>query len=1307
MTLKHLTALWIVVFNLCGALVQAQQYHFTQYSLYQGLTQSQVRRIFPDSRGFLWVATEGSGISCFDGVSFINYSTDEGLSGNMIRSVFEDKNGNLWLGVKDHFVSIFNGTKFYNIDSLYPGETIFDMVMDKTGNIFLGGNDGLYVYENKRFRKISLQPEIKNINCMRIDADDKIWIGTSEYGIFEYIHGFARQYKGNFRDVFCFGTDFFGNRLFGTSHGVFIMDNDNLRPFSTPAGQSMAVRAIITDKTGNTWFGTMGDGIYRFDGKKWTHFNKSNGLPSDYIMNLLEDEGRNIWIGTNGGGLCKYEGEMFTHYGIPEGLGGVPVMTINADKQGNIWLGTFGKGAFKYDGKKFIHYGVNEGLTSQVIYSIACDYEGNLWMGSEDNGLFIYNGKHFRHFTRSDGFYDGQVLSLMVDHMGNVWAGTYGAGVFVYCQHRFIQFSTNDGLSTDNIFAVFEDSKHNIWLGTESKGVDMLYIGDNFTGFIEKKQPVKNNLLNISSNLGLRNNEILSITEDQDGNIWLGSFGGGIYRFDPDRKITPFTRKDGLVSNNIFFVFCDKQNQIWAGSDAGITKITIDRQTGRFNPVHFGKEDGFAGVETNLNAYYQDKTGCIWIGTINGVTMYNPSCEKVLLNAPKLYVTSVSLSDGEPEWENPANGDTAWHMFPGNFVIHQSKIHITFHWTGIDLNAPGKVRYSYMLEGYDTVWSKPSPDKTVTFTYLTPGNYCFRVISANGQGVWNTEPVSVSFRIISPYHYLRWLFFGGPVFVIVVLMIILRWRRVSHEKEKEQLEDYIEVRTNQILNEKLVTVQQKEKLLEQAERLEIANRELEKLSLAASKTDNAIVITDSDYNIEWANDGFTKLTGYTLDDFIKEKGRNLLQCSYSPDIEEILRKCVENKESVTYSNQFITRNGDKRWFQTTLTPIFTEEGIKQIVAIDSDITYLKEINEKLEMLSLVASKTDNSVIIMDKLGNIEWVNEGFHRMYQMSLEECKKMYGNSICDIPKNSNHKELIEQSIAELKSQVFIGQLNVGQDTEKWIQTVLTPIFDNQQLVKIIAVESDITRLKEAEYEIQSEKEKTDSLLLNILPPETAEELKVRGYATPRFYKNVSVVFADFEDFTHSCEHLSPQEIVTTLQFYFGQFDDISDKYFVEKIKTIGDAYMCVGGLPIPNRSHAFDTVLFALELQQFINDLHRKGPNTMPNQWRLRIGIHTGPVVAGVVGKKKFIYDIWGDTVNIASRMEGTCEPGKINISGAVFDKIKNFFVCNYRGKIEVKNRGAIDMYYIEALKPEYSVNGMGRQPNERFKTYISRL
>jgi len=417
--------------------------------------------------------------------------------------------------------------------------------------------------------------------------------------------------------------------------------------------------------------------------------------------------------------------------------------------------------------------------------------------------------------------------------------------------------------------------------------------------------------------------------------------------------------------------------------------------------------------------------------------------------------------------------------------------------------------------------------------------------------------------------------------------------------------------------------------------------------------------------------------------------------------------------------------------------------------LKSSISFLKllqEINlqreqiisheDELNKLSLIIKKSANSVIILNTNGDIEWVNEGFTRVYGYALEQVYELYGKNIRDFASNSQMSwEKFQHVLDTQQSISYVNKFISSSGQVKWLQTTLTPIFEGNKIDKIVAIETNISKEKEAEIKLkrqkeelerlakelkekhetlikqrnflQDERKKIDLMLENIMPKHVVKSLIHHGYAKPRSYRKATVMFADFKSFTKACKNLTPEQIVNYLNFFFTKFDDIVVDHFIEKIKTIGDAYMCVGGVPVRNKSHAFDVVLAALKFQYFLSNLDLFDKEKKYPRWELRIGVHTGPLIAGIVGKIKFAYDVWGDTVNTAQRIQSACEPGKINISATTYEIIKEHFICEPRGLIEVKHGGKVEMYYVKGLKPEYAFDKAGFLPNKQFNKFYSSL
>lgn len=240
---------------------------------------------------------------------------------------------------------------------------------------------------------------------------------------------------------------------------------------------------------------------------------------------------------------------------------------------------------------------------------------------------------------------------------------------------------------------------------------------------------------------------------------------------------------------------------------------------------------------------------------------------------------------------------------------------------------------------------------------------------------------------------------------------------------------------------------------------------------------------------------------------------------------------------------------------------------------------------------------------------------------------------------------------------------------------------------------------KIEKQSLELKTDKDKIDGLLLNLLPPPVTEELHSRGRITPIFFESATVLTTDFVNFTKNANRMTPISLVKALDIKFSQFDEIMDKYDLVKLNTIGDSYICAGGIPATHTTHALDCVLAALDIVNFIKkEKVRNQKNGMGN-WDVRVGINTGPIMAGIVGENQFVYDIWGDAVHKASRIENLDEPNRINISESTYELIKDYFDCEECIRIPIRGRGFINMYYVNRIKSQFSRDDAGNYPNER--------
>jgi adenylate cyclase len=351
-------------------------------------------------------------------------------------------------------------------------------------------------------------------------------------------------------------------------------------------------------------------------------------------------------------------------------------------------------------------------------------------------------------------------------------------------------------------------------------------------------------------------------------------------------------------------------------------------------------------------------------------------------------------------------------------------------------------------------------------------------------------------------------------------------------------------------------------------------------------------------------------------------------------------------------------------------------GVYQKINIDSALYYL---NKAL----ILAKKTGSSNTEMEIYGNLTAYFEKIHD--DKNAYQNYRLYTDlkdSFFSVDKSKAIAELQTKYDTE-KDQEKIASLTGARKFDGLLRNSLI-IFIGMVLVIVIVLYSryrfEIRTIKT----IRAEKSRSDELLLNILPSETAEELKKYGKTTARGYDEISVLFADIKGFTIIAEQMSAQDLVADLDQYFGSFDLITARYGMEKIKTIGDAYLCAGGLPDATKGTPAEVIKAALEMQQCVEKIKQEKILKNEPYFEIRVGVNTGPLVAGVVGIKKFAYDIWGDTVNTAARIQQNCETGKVNISATTYEKIKDSFNCTFRGNIEAKNKGLIAMYYVDGVK-----------------------
>lgn len=354
------------------------------------------------------------------------------------------------------------------------------------------------------------------------------------------------------------------------------------------------------------------------------------------------------------------------------------------------------------------------------------------------------------------------------------------------------------------------------------------------------------------------------------------------------------------------------------------------------------------------------------------------------------------------------------------------------------------------------------------------------------------------------------------------------------------------------------------------------------------------------------------------------------------------------------------------------------------------LTYMSDILLEKGDFETALSYANNSLTLAKKYGLKEQIADAYLKLSELNefkgrLRPSLDNYKNYIAyrDSVKSVSEAQAIAEIVRERNETQNQKERDLAEQEKRNQKYIIIGIGIALFIIGLLAFglyrrNLFITRTKKL---IEDERNRSDKLLLNILPEQTAAELKNSGHVEAKKHEEVSVLFTDFKGYTNYAEDLLPEMLVKSISFYFSEFDKITEKYGLEKIKTIGDAYMCAGGLPYPDSDHAKHTVLAAQEMIAFVASVKKDLTKDYAN-FDIRIGISSGPVVAGVVGTKKFAYDIWGDTVNVASRMESMSEVGKINISELTYALVKSDFVCEDRGEFDIKNRGKLNMYFVKS-------------------------
>lgn len=823
------------------AQAQSASLRFEMLSVEDGLSQSSVRAIFQDQRGFMWFGTD-DGLNKYDGYNFTIYNHDPeeptSLADNLITTIYQDSLGRMWIGTAsgldrfepetETFIHYLNNAA--QASSL-RGTSVSAIVEDVHGNLWISTVDGgLNLYRPETDDFLSYAHAADNdqtlisdqIQALAADPKGGIWIGTYE------------------------GLDYFDPQA-----GVFTHhqhDPENPRSLS-----DNRILALFIDRSGILWIGSEEGGLNRYnpvDSSFGRHQHRADNpytISSNQVQAIYEDQNGRLWVGGRSGvNLFNRRDEYFTRYqhdpNDTHSLSNDNVLSIYADRSGVLWIGTFGGGLSKYvqNNDRFTLYqhrpNQSTSLSNDVVYAIYEDREEVVWVGTMDGGLNRLDPESgnffaFKHDpTDPNSLGSNDVRAILEDRQGRLWIGTFGGGLNMLDRdtNRFLRYTHRDNdpssLSDNRVMSIYQDRRGNLWIGTRDGGLDLLNPDTRkFTHFVhDPKDPnslsgdfVRTITEDRAGNLwigtyngvsvmdpttrrfqrfqndprnplSLSNDRVLSILEAPDGVVWIGTLLGGLNRLDPvTRTFRHFTQNQGLPSDAIYGILMDREGMLWLGTNRGLARFNPNRETFQ----NYDRSDGLQGFEFNAGAYYQNSHGRMYFGGIRGFNAFFP--ERVEDNPliPQVVITAFKKFN-QTERKDLQPGEKITLLHTDNFI--------SFEFAALDYSAPEKNQYAYQLVGFDKDWVNAGNRRYTSYTNLRGGTYTFRVIGSNQDGVWNSEGASVEIYVIPPI-WERWWFIGAAGLLLVSAAFGgYRYRVVRVQSQNRQLEELVHDRTQEI-----------------------------------------------------------------------------------------------------------------------------------------------------------------------------------------------------------------------------------------------------------------------------------------------------------------------------------------------------------------------------------------------------------------------------------------------------------------------------------------------------------------------------
>jgi len=778
------TATWLLGCALAGHGLEPTttlaNYSRQAWVMENGLPQNTVQALVQTGDGFVLLGTE-VGLVRFDGNRFqvFDRNSTPALPGNDIRCLLVTVDRALWIGTSEGLARWKDGTvtAFSTKDGL-PGNGIRALVETSDGVLWVWTDGGLAQLNGAdHFIDATGATGLpaSSITAVTTDGVGRLWVTTHESAVSYLLGRWAKpvpqeQIEAVFpKDGALFIRAFKGGAAVATAGAAEILRRGTVIAKLTEGKElpGSRIQTMFQDHDGNFWFGTNG-GLARWSDGKVQLLPMTDPLATASVLSLMEDREGNLWVGTETGGLHILRDQRFRTIGAREGLTSDATTTVVEGAAGKLWVGTSGGGlnALRRSGVSAGEaniYSVRDVLLSDVILSLATAPDGNLWVGTPD-GLNRIRGSAVDSFTSADGLPDDFIRSLLADADGSLWIGTRrglthwtnpGRGI---ASAKMETFTQANGLGSDLVGAMARDSHGDLWVATFA-GLSRLHNGK---------------ILNYTTANGLSSNVVTALLARSDGTLLIGTQEHGWNLWDGQKFSA--AAHNGLDRTTIHSILEDGSNHLWFATDNGIARCDRDMKGGCSHWIEFGAADGLRSRETATNSHpsaWRTLDGHLWFATPKGLVEVDPAHFPINEIPPPVALERFAVDD----IDQPLRG--AAFSVP----VQAGHVHFQFDYAGLSFTAPQKVRYRYMLEGFDRDWTEAGARRTAYYTNIPPGRYTFRVQAANNDGLWNIEGAALTFELRPHFYQTLWFYALLPAVTagIVVALLRLRLRRAEGE----------------------------------------------------------------------------------------------------------------------------------------------------------------------------------------------------------------------------------------------------------------------------------------------------------------------------------------------------------------------------------------------------------------------------------------------------------------------------------------------------------------------------------------------